>query len=140
MAEINKVSVYSDAAGSPKSGLGDSQRRVVISIDQWLRNRPLYSGQQVDISKDTLTTIVTVPSNGVKFITKIVCSGEENAKWDVYINSTWKVSKRTTDRNVVFEFSTPLKILATEVVDVKATHHGPGQFSTFEATVFGYPE
>jgi len=64
---------------------------------------------------------------------------EENAKWDIYIDSVRKVTKRTTNRTVEFVFPTPLKILATEVVDVKCTHHDPNSSTAIcEATIFGY--
>ena len=61
-------------------------------------NRVLHTGQIGNISKDTLTTVTTMPANGIKYITKVVCSGEENAKWDIFIDSVRKCSKRTRDR------------------------------------------
>jgi hypothetical protein len=85
-----------------------------------------------------LTTVATVPSNGVKYITKIICTGVVNARWDIYIDSIWQMTKRTTDRTVDFDFSTPLKLKATSVLDVKATHHGPDTTADFQATVLGY--
>ena len=88
--------------------------------------------------EDVLTTITTVPANGIKYITKIICSGEENAKWDIFINSVRKMTKRTTDRTVDFDFSTPLKLAASSVLDVKVTHHGPDSTATFSASVNGY--
>jgi len=112
-----------------------------VSIEQVLSNNAvLYSGEQTSVSVDTLTTIVTVPANGVKYITKIICTGEENARWDVYINSVRKMTKRTTDRNVDFDFPVPLKVEAATVIDVKATHHGPDASSDFQACVLGYQE
>jgi hypothetical protein len=112
-----------------------------ITIDEITsKNRPLHVGQQVNISQNTLTTVTTMPANGVKYITKIICSGEENAKWDIFIDSVRKITKRTTDRNVDFDFNLPMKILASEVVDVKVTHHGPDAQGTFEACIMGYAE
>jgi len=32
MAEFNKVSVFSDAGGTPKEGLVDAERRVVVVL------------------------------------------------------------------------------------------------------------
>jgi hypothetical protein len=110
-----------------------------ISIDEITsNNRPIHVGQQVNISQNTLTTVTTMPANGIKYITKIVCSGEENAKWDIFIDSVRKCTKRTINRTVDFDFNLPLKILATEVVDIKVTHHGPDSQATCEATIFGY--
>lgn len=110
-----------------------------ITIDQIVsNNRPVHIGQATNISQNTLTTVTTMPANGVKYITKILCSGEENAKWDIFIDTVRKATLRTIDRNVAFDFNLPLKILATEVVDIKVTHHGPDTTGTFEATIFGY--
>jgi len=110
-----------------------------VTIDQInTNNAVLVTGEVTDVSADTETTIATVPANGLKYITKIICTGVENARWDVYIDSTRKMTKRTIDRTVDFDFSTPLKLLASSVLDVKATHHGPGTLSDFQATVLGY--
>ena len=110
-----------------------------ITIDQILTNNTvLYQGEELLVAQDTETTIVTSPANGVKFITKIICTGVVNARWDVYVNSVLAMTKRTTDRTVDFDFSTPWKIAASSVVDVKATHHGPDVTADFVATIMGY--
>ena len=101
-------------------------------------NTVLIIGAIDDVVQDTLTTIATLPSNGIKYITKIMCTGEDNARWDVYVNNVRQFTQRTTDRNVDFDFPTPLKIFATSIVDVKATCHGSGTTSDFQATIFGY--
>lgn len=109
-----------------------------ITIDQILTNNTvLYQGEETLVPQ-TETTIVTSPANGVKFITKIICTGVVNARWDVYVNSVLAMTKRTTDRTVDFDFSTPWKIAASSVVDVKATHHGPDTTADFVATIMGY--
>ena len=97
----------------------------------------LAVGEQTIISAGTPTTIVTVPANGKRYITEIICTGEENARWDIFVNSVRKATKRTTDRNVVFEFAVPLELAGSTVLDVKATHHGPGANADFQATVIG---
>ena len=110
-----------------------------VTIDTILTNNTvLYSAEATSISQDTETTIVTAPSNGEKYITKIICTGVVNARWDIYIDSVLKMTKRTTDRTVDFDFSTPLKIAAASVVDVKATHHGPDLTADFQASILGY--
>jgi len=109
-----------------------------ITIDQILTNNTvLYQGEELLVPQ-TETTIVTSPANGVKYITKIICTGVVNARWDVYVNSLLAMTKRTTDRTVDFDFSTPWKIAASSVVDVKATHHGPDTTADFVATIMGY--
>ena len=109
-----------------------------ITIDQILTNNTvLYQGEELVVPQ-TETTIVTSPANGVKYITKIICTGVVNARWDVYVNAVLAMTKRTTDRTVDFDFSTPWKIAASSVVDVKATHHGPDTTADFVATIMGY--
>ena len=103
-----------------------------------INNRPIIVGTVSGIGVNTLTTVATLPANGIKFISKIFCSGEENGRWEVYIDSVLKATARTIDRQVNFDFNIPLKILATEVVDVKVTHFGPGTTSDFDSTIFGY--
>ncbi len=112
-----------------------------VTIEQITTNNTiLATGEVTGVSKDTQTTIVTVPANGVKYVTKIICTGEENARWDVYINGARKITKRTIDRTVDFDFPVPLKVQAATVIDVKATHHGPDASADFQACVLGYLE
>lgn len=121
------------------SDLMDTTVTADVTIDEILTNNAVIAnGTQNNIVQNTITTITTVPANGIKYITKVICSGEENAKWDIFINSTLKMTKRTTDRTVDFDFSTPLKLAASSVLDVKATHHGPDATSSFSASVLGY--
>jgi len=113
---------------------------ILKKIGNYLLNRPLYIGRVEDVPSNTLTTIVTAAADVVKYLTKITCSGEENARWELYINSVLIETKRTTDRNVEFEWNIPLKILDTEGITVKAIHYGPGTNATLNATVFGFPQ
>ncbi len=110
-----------------------------ISIsDIQTNNIVLAIGSVQNVPQATLTTIVTLPANGIKYITKIMCSGEDNAKWDVYVNNVRQFTLRTTNRSVDFNFQTPLKVFATTVVDVKCEHNGSGTTADFEATILGY--
>lgn len=128
-----KLSTLSDGTVDITSG--------TITIDQITsNNRALHVGEQTGIAKDALTTVTTMPANGIKYITKIHCSGEESARWDIYLDSVRIGTLRTTDRNVSWDFNLPLKILAAEVLDVKVTHHGPDSTADFQATIFGYQD
>ena len=110
-----------------------------ISIDEITsNNRPVHVGEVASVSDNTLTTVTTMPANGIKYITKILCSGHVSGKWDIYISNVRKATMRTIDRNVWFDFNLPLKILATEVVDIKVTHYDTGNLADFQATIFGY--
>lgn len=112
---------------------------VGVTIDEIVsNNRPVHVGEVSNVSDSTLTTVTTMPANGVKYITKILCSGFVSGKWDIYIDSVRKATMRTIDRNVWFDFNLPMKVLATEVVDVKVTHYDTGQVADFQATIFGY--
>lgn len=111
---------------------------TVTMEDIVTNNTVIQVGEQNNISQNTQVTVVTVPANGLKFITKIICTGEENARWDVYIDSVRKMTKRTIDRTVDFDFPTPLRLPATSVLDVKVTHHGPDAQADFQASVLGY--
>lgn len=101
-------------------------------------NGVLVRGTASTVTSNTLTTIATLAANGVRFITRIICSGEENARWQVETGSTVRFAKRTVDRNAIFDFDIPFKLDASTALDVKATHHGPDGTADFEATVLGY--
>ena len=105
-----------------------------------VNNTAIHIGQETGVSTSTLTTVTTMPANGIKYITKIVCSGEDNARWELYLDSTLTATKRTTDRNVEFDFPIPWKILATQVMDVKVIYFGTGTSTTFDATIWGYTD
>ena len=110
-----------------------------VTIDEILTNNSiLISNQVADIAQDTLTTVATLPANGVKYVTKILCSGEDNGKWDIFLDSVRKLTSRTTNRTVEWTFNTPLKVLASQVLDVKVTLHGSGTTATCESAILGY--
>jgi hypothetical protein len=117
--------------------VGISEGSIDISVIT-SNNRPIAVGSVTDLAQSTQTTVATVPANGVKYITKVICSGNENGLWQIYLDSVLKVTKRTTDRQVDFDFNLPMKQLATEVLDVKVTHFGPAALSDFQCTVLGY--
>ena len=113
--------------------------KLDVSIEEiQTNNNILYVGSVSSVSSGTLTTIVTVPANGLKFITKILGSAMESGRWEVYVDTVLKMIKRTVDRSVDFDFPTPLRIPATSVVDVKFLHNGPGTGVDADASVLGY--
>jgi len=101
-------------------------------------NGVLVRGTVSGATSGTLTTIATLAANGIRFVTQILCSGEENARWEVLTGSTVRFAQRTVDRNVVFDFDIPFKLDASTALDVKATHNGPDGTADLEATVLGY--
>ena len=123
------------------ASLADGNMTVTgdVTIDQInSNNRPLYVGEQTTVAINTLTTVTTMSANGIKYITKVMCSGEDNGKWQIFIDNALKATLRTTNRNVEFEFNAPLKIFAAEVVDIKVTHYTDDSAADFQATIFGY--
>jgi hypothetical protein len=98
----------------------------------------LAIGEQTSVSINTPTTVATIPANGRQYITGIICTGEVNARWDIFVNSVRRATKRTTDRNVEFEFNTPFELAGSSVLDIKVTHHGPEANADFQATVLGF--
>jgi len=100
--------------------------------------RPLYSGVKTGVSSGTTVTVVTIPANGVTDVVHISCTGEESARWELYLDSVLIDMKRTTNRNVTFEFGTALEILEGEVFDVKVFYNGPESSADFNATIYGY--
>lgn len=92
------------------------------------------------VAASTKTTVVTLPSAVTdRFITAIYCSGMEYAKWFLMINSADEIIQRTgPDRDQPFVFSSPWKIVAGAVVDVKVEHFVTGQTPDFEASIMGY--
>ena len=88
----------------------------------------------------TKTTVVTLAAAVTdRFITAIYCSGMEYAKWYLVRNSADEIIQRTgPDRDQPFNFASPWKIPAGDVVDVKVEHFVTGQTPDFEATIMGY--
>jgi len=101
-------------------------------------NRALHVGQAAGISQSVLTTVTTMSSTGVNYITQIMCTGQDNARWEIYIDGSKIATQRTTDRNVNFPFPIPLKVLDGEVVEIKVIFYGIETTATFDATIFGY--
>ena len=131
--EFGRLKVDGSEVIQPVSG------DLTVTLDEITsNNRPLYIGSKTAIADNALTTVVTVPSNGIKYITKIHCSGMLNAKWQLFLNSVLMDTLRTDDRNVSFDWNLPLKILGGEVLDVKVTHFNTVETSDFDATIYGY--
>ena len=113
--------------------------RGEISIeDIQTNNTDLAVGSQINVPAATLTTIVTIPANGLKFITQIICSAIESGRWEVHVDSTKKFVSRTINRTVYFNFSVPFRLEAASVLDVKLYHDGPGAGVDADAAVLGY--
>jgi hypothetical protein len=96
-------------------------------------------GAQTNVSDTTQVTVATLTANGTNRLVQIVCSGTGYAKYQIYINSVLKETKRSgPDRNVVFLYDHPIDLNAGDVVDIKAIHYNTGVQEDFEATIYGF--
>lgn len=96
-------------------------------------------GAQTLVSDNTLTTLVTMVANGYNRLVQISVSGTVYAKYQLYINSGLKETRRSgPERNLYFTYNHPIKLLAGDVVDLKVIHYNTGAFADFEATIFAY--
>lgn len=139
MAEINKISIFSDVSGNSKKALVDSQRRIVISD----KNSEIISGIVEAVPGGVETTIVsyTVPS-GKKFkLCSWSGSGTADAKFILYINGAKKMTLRNSVAfpNVNKEFVNPIEVLSGITIAIKVWH---SEVSTeeFSALIEGYLE
>jgi len=92
------------------------------------------------VPSNTKTTVVTLAAAVAdRFITAIYCSGMEYAKWFLVRNSSDEIVQRTgPDRDQPFNFTSPWKIPAGDVVDVKVEHFVTGETPDFEVSIMGY--
>jgi hypothetical protein len=96
-------------------------------------------GAQTGVSDNTLTTISTLTGNGFNRIVQISCSGTCYAKWQMYINSTLKETRRSgPERNLYFTYNHPIQIAIGDVVDIKVIHYATGELHDFEATFYAF--
>lgn len=90
------------------------------------------------IAANALSTIVTYTAPAKKLISHISVSGTVYAKFQLYKNTVLIETRRGgPDRTLVFEFLRPLKLLATDILDVKVTHYQTSVSAEFESTVYG---
>jgi hypothetical protein len=97
------------------------------------------AGNQVSgVNANVPTTIVTYTASSKKLLSHISVSGTVYAKFQLYKNTSLIETRRGgPDRTLVFEFLRPLKLLATDIIDVKVTHYQTGVSAEFESTVYG---
>lgn len=94
---------------------------------------------EVNVPDNSLTTIVTYTAVADTRLSKIVVSGTDYAKFEVFKNAVLIETRRTgPERNLDFGFDNPLMLQAGDVLDVKVTHYNTGVLADFESTVYGY--
>jgi hypothetical protein len=110
---------------------GDPQKSAG-STDQTVLN----TGTLTSVPANTQQTIVTYTAGaGDSGITRIVCSGTDYAKFELYKNVSLVETQRSgPDRNAFFG---PIKLQAGDIIDVKVEHFVTGSTANFEATIYG---
>lgn len=90
-----------------------------------------------NVSYNTLTTILTFTASQDTLISLIVCSGEDYAKFQLFINTDLVATKRSGNkRNVEWSFPNSLLLRNGEILDVKVTHYFTGDVLDFEAGLY----
>lgn len=96
-------------------------------------------GSQSGVSDNVLTTLITLTANGIDRLVQISCSGTAYAKFQLFINTVLKETRRSgPDRNLYFLYNHPIELTSGDVVDLKVTHYNVGETADFEATVYGF--
>lgn len=93
------------------------------------------------VSAATLTTIVTLSPVVDTFVSTIFCSGDQSAKFQLFVNSGLIITQRSgPSLNANFPFrSNPLKLVGSlDILDLKVTHNVTGQTPDFESTIMGF--
>ena len=102
---------------------------------------PSVVGAVTLVAAATLTTVATLVANGVNRVTKISCSGDDYAKFTLFINTVLKDTRRSgPERNTDFTFESPLTLTSGDVLDVKVEHFLTTDLLGFEATIYGFKE
>ena len=120
---------YLQAAGSGGGAIVEQVSSSVLAVDE-----------DNSVPASVQTTITTYTASGSKKITKIIVSGQGNARWDVYIDSVRQFTIRASngDRTQDVNFFNGWPIASSSTIDIKATHYFNGKNLAFEATIYGY--
>lgn len=120
-------------------GSGGNVNVVTDASAAGLEVRGLAGGSVTGVTDSTLTTIVTFTASAPKTLISVISvSGTVYAKFSLYLNAVLLETKRGgPDRTMTFAFPHPLKLIATDILDVKVEHFNIGQVADFESTVYG---
>lgn len=115
--------------------------RIIVAADEsaaGLEVDSLAGGQVTGVADNTQTTIVTYTAAAKTLLSHISVSGTLYGKYQLYKNTVLLETKRGgPDRTLVFEFLRPLRLNASDILDVKVTHYQTGELLDAEATVYG---
>ena len=93
------------------------------------------------ISASTLTTILTRTSLALENIVLMTVSGQASAKYEFFIDTVLKGTKRTgagKGNDAEWNFAFPLALDITQVLDIKVTHFHTGGSLDFQASLYAF--
>jgi len=91
-----------------------------------------------NVTSNNLTTILTFTATQDTNISLISCSGEDYAKFQLFIDTTLIATKRSgPERDVEWNFVNPLLISNGSILDIKVTHWHTDALD-FEAGMYGF--
>jgi hypothetical protein len=121
-------------------GVGATAVIGSISAVNEANNTVLANAVAVAVPSATETTITTYATGASPtWISAIICSGMEYGKFRYFEGVTPKIVLRGgADRNVFFNLTTPIKVVAGETIAIKVEHFVTGETPDFEASIIGY--
>lgn len=97
----------------------------------------VLTGSIGSVPDNVLTTILTLTDSIDHKITRISCSGSDYAKYQLFINSILKETRRSSpERTIDFIFNSPLLLSSGQILDIKVTHYYTGDLGQFESTIY----
>ena len=140
MAEINKITVFSNASGIQKEALVDDQRRVVVSIDKQFPV-DFVSGTSGSIAAGSFFTVVsyTVPVGKTLSITGWTATGQAAGIFTLYVDGSPKIYHRNSIAfpDVGDQFGGVKVLVAGQIIEIKVKHFELVT-AIFAGTLFGY--
>lgn len=124
--------IEQDSSGNLYVHVADDDTDVPSSVS------PLASGSITAVPAATTTTIVTYTAVSSKRVTRISVSGTIYGTYQLVLNLAVIETKRSSpDRSLDFKFDSPLLLNASDILDIKVTHHYTGHLEDFNSTVYG---
>lgn len=98
----------------------------------------LAGGAVTAVASTILTTVLTYTPGAASKVTRISVSGTNYAKVQIFLSAALIETKRMgPDRNIEFNWASPLAVGSGVPLDVKVTHYVTGETNDFEASVYG---
>lgn len=94
-------------------------------------------GSVGSVPDNVLTTILTLTASTLHKIVRISCSGNDYAKFQLYLNTNLIETRRSgPDRTIDFTFVHPLLVNNGDILDIKVTHYFTGELLDYESTIY----